>query len=95
LAVDLEIGDICDAQGGEIIGNVYGGVKMLEAENSSAETYVSFRICAQELDFDDISGNLHLTPDQVNRYGEHPRGNPRYAPYKQAMWSIDSKLPLT
>ena len=68
---------------------------MLEAENSSAETYVSFRICAQELDFDDISGNLHLTPDQVNRYGEHPRGNPRYAPYKQAMWSIDSKLPLT
>ena len=65
---------------------------MFDAENSPTETRVSFRICAPELDIEDITQSLHLTPDMTHRRGEHPRGNSKYAPYKQAMWSVDSKL---
>lgn len=60
---------------------------------NNQETNVTFRIFSVEMDPDAISQSLKITPDHKHYVGDFPNNNPKYSPYKHAMWSLDSKLP--
>ena len=62
-------------------------------ESSDAWTWVSFRIFSPELDPLEISRILETVPDRTCLRGTFPQNDPKYAPYKNSVWTLDSKLP--
>jgi len=58
---------------------------------SAAVTIVSFQIFSPNLVPEDVAINLGQ-PDHIHHAGDYPRNDPKYSAYKDAMWSIDSKI---
>ena len=50
----------------------------------------SFRLMGDNLPIDEIEDRLDLEADSICKKGEHVRGNPRLAKYKDNIWVSDS-----
>ena len=61
-------------------------------DETPPEVGVAFRISAADLDPDAVTKALQLSPDHIHRVGDYPNGDAKYAPYKHAMWLLNSNL---
>jgi hypothetical protein len=55
-------------------------------------TYVSFSIRSEHLDPQIVEDTLGLVADHKHKRGDLPKNDPKFAPYKHGMWSLDSTL---
>lgn len=63
----------------------------IQAGEETASVFL--RISAPELDPDVLTKELGLSPDHAHRRGDLRKGDPKFAGYKQGMWSLKSRLP--
>ena len=61
-------------------------------DEAPPEVGVAFRIFGVALDPDAVTKALQLSPDHIHRVGDYPNGDAKYAPYKHAMWLLNSNL---
>lgn len=62
-------------------------------EITSPRSRVCFRIFSPNLDPEDVSRNLGLSPDHSHYQGDYPQGKPTFTAYRHGMWLLRSKLP--